>query len=81
MAQATEGGDVNRDQWIAAFAERIGAEAPSAEEIDSLLELAATAAHASHRTAAPLACWLGGLSGKSLAELNAIAEEISPGDE
>jgi hypothetical protein len=66
---------VSRNAWIAEFATRIGAEPPAPGEIDDLLELAATAAHASHRTAAPLACWLGGRSGKSLDELKRAAED------
>jgi hypothetical protein len=75
----TEGDDqaaVSRNAWIGAFAERIGVEPPGPGEIDDLLELAATAAHASHRTAAPLACWLAGQSGMTPEELKRAAEEI-----
>lgn len=67
---------MNRDEWVQAFARRLDLEPPSYEEIDDLLGLAATAAHASERTAAPLACWLGGRSGKSLRELRDLAEGI-----
>jgi hypothetical protein len=67
---------MTRDEWIAEFARRLGSQPPSAEEVDDLLELAATAAHASHRTAAPLACWIGGRSGRNPEELKGIAEEI-----
>lgn len=67
---------LSRDAWIRAFAERVGVEPPAPGEVDDLLELAATAAHASHRTAAPLACWLGGRAGKAPAELKRIAGEI-----
>jgi hypothetical protein len=45
-------------QWLAAFADKLGVATPTAEEFDDLLALAAVAAHASHRTAAPVACWL-----------------------
>jgi hypothetical protein len=65
---------VTRDEWIAAFATEAGVEPPSVQEIGELLELAGTAAHASERTAAPLACWIAGRSGTSLAELRALAE-------
>lgn len=51
--------------------------APSVEEIRELLDLAGTAAHASERTAAPLACWIAGQSELSLAELRAAAERIA----
>jgi hypothetical protein len=68
---------VTRDEWIAAFASEAGVEPPSVQEIRELLELAGTAAHASERTAAPLACWIVGRSGASLAELRALAERVS----
>ena len=44
--------------------------------MDAILELAAVAAHASERTAAPVACWIGGMAGASLAELRAAAERV-----
>jgi len=68
---------MTRDEWIAAFAREAGLDAPSPEDIDALLALAATAAHASERTAAPLACWIAGRSGRPLAELQASAERVA----
>ncbi len=65
------------DQWIEAFAQALERPAPSREEIDAVLNLAATAAHDSERTAAPVAAWLAGLSGKPLAEVNEIAPGIA----
>jgi hypothetical protein len=50
-------------EWIDAFAAAIGAESPDDATVDQLLELAATAAHSSERTAAPIACWLAGRAG------------------
>jgi hypothetical protein len=67
---------VTRDEWIAAFAQEAGVPRPSPDEIRELLELAGTAAHASERTAAPLACWIAGRAGLSLQELRAIAERV-----
>jgi hypothetical protein len=67
---------MTRDEWIVAFAEQAGVERPSADEVRELLELAGTAAHASERTAAPLACWIAGRAGLSLPELRAIAERV-----
>lgn len=73
---------MTRDEWIAAFAREAGVERPSAQEVRELLELAGTAAHASERTAAPLACWVAGRAGLSLEELHAIAERIGdPSDQ
>jgi hypothetical protein len=69
---------VTRDEWIAAFAREAGVEGPSVQEIRELLDLAGTAAHASERTAAPLACWVAGRSQLSLGELRGAAERISP---
>jgi Domain of unknown function (DUF6457) len=68
---------MTRDEWIAAFAREAGVPAPSIEEIRELLELAGTAAHASERTAAPIACWITGRSDRSLQELSAAAERIA----
>ncbi|HEV2857271.1 MAG TPA: DUF6457 domain-containing protein [Solirubrobacterales bacterium] len=69
---------MRRDEWLADFCERLGLQAPSKEEVVALLDLAATAAHSSERTAAPLACWVAGRSGRPLAELGAIAKEVAP---
>jgi Domain of unknown function (DUF6457) len=60
---------MTRDEWIAAFAVEAGIERPTTEEIRQLLDLAGEAAHASERTAAPLACWVAGRSGRPLGEL------------
>jgi uncharacterized protein DUF6457 len=54
---------------------------PSVQEIRELLELAGTAAHASERTAAPLACWIAGRSDLSLTQLRAVAERVSGEDQ
>ena len=50
-------------EWIATFAHRLGVDAPDDDTIDTLLELAGVAAHASERIAAPIACWLVGRAG------------------
>jgi uncharacterized protein DUF6457 len=68
---------MDRDEWVQAFCGRIGVEPPTPEEVDQLLQLAATAAHSSERTAAPLACWAAGRSGRPAAELQAIADEVA----
>jgi hypothetical protein len=63
-------------EWIARFAAAVGAPEPSAEEIEQILLLAGTAAHASQRTAAPIACWLAARAGCPLAEALALADAI-----
>lgn len=69
---------MRRDEWLAGFCERLGLKPPSKEEVVALLDLAATAAHASERTAAPLACWIAGRSDRSLEELGEVAKEVAP---
>lgn len=72
---------MRRDEWLAEFCARLGVEPPSKEEVVALLDLAATAAHSSERTAAPLACWVAGRSGRLAAELGEIAKQVAPEDE
>jgi Domain of unknown function (DUF6457) len=67
---------MNAKEWIDAYAERLGVEAPTAEDFKAVLELAAEAAHASERTAAPVACWLGAKTGRTLAESLELAREV-----
>ena len=50
-------------EWLDRFAAALGRPAPSLEEVTALLSLAGTAAHASHRQAAPVACWLAAEAG------------------
>ncbi len=69
------------EQWIEAFAEAIGRSAPDEDEVNAILELAATAAHSSERTAAPVAAWLAGSSAKSLHEVNEIAARVSSAEQ
>lgn len=55
-------------EWIVRFAAALGTDPPSDDEQQTLLEMAATAAHASDRLAAPISCWLTARSGKSPSE-------------
>jgi hypothetical protein len=67
------------EQWVEQFAKEVGADSPSRDEFDEVLKLAAEAAHSSERTAAPLACWIAGKTGKPLAELISVAERVGQG--
>ena len=67
---------MTRDEWIAEFASKIGESAPSPEEVDAILDLAAVAAHASERTAAPVACWMAGKTGRPLSELIEVSKQV-----
>jgi len=66
------------EEWMERFAEELGADAPDPTEVEEVLRLAAVAAHASERTAAPVACWLAGKTGRPIAELADLAERIEP---
>jgi Domain of unknown function (DUF6457) len=69
---------MTRDEWITAFAADLGVDPPDAETVDTLLALAGTAAHASERTAAPIACYLVGLAGASPPDAARSADAIAP---
>ena len=69
------------EEWVRRFAAELGAEAPTSEELDEILKLASIAAHASERTAAPIACWVGGRTGRSAASLREVAKGVNPGAE
>lgn len=70
-------GDMTRDEWITAFAEHLGVEPPDAATVEALLSLAGTAAHASERTAAPIACYLVGKAGIDVHAAQRVAGVIS----
>jgi Domain of unknown function (DUF6457) len=70
---------MNAKEWLAAYAEQLGTEPPTADELKAILDLAAEAAHASERVAAPVACWLSAKAGRSLEESLALARRLTPG--
>lgn len=69
--------DIAAPEWLAHFAEQLGTKPPNAKESDTLLGLAGMAAHASERTAAPLACWLVGRSGMDPEAALRVAKELN----
>ncbi len=68
-------------EFLEAFAAEIGAPAPARADFDGLLELASVAAHGSERLAAPLACWMGGVSGRPVSELLGAARRVLAAEE
>lgn len=72
----TEPADRTAADWLAAYADRLGLPAPTAQEMDTLLELAGVAAHTSERIAAPIACWLAGRTDLTPDAALALAKEI-----
>jgi len=69
---------MNAKEWIAAYAEQLEIEPPTAGEFKAILDLAAEAAHESERIAAPVACWLSAKAGRSLEESLALARAMTP---
>ena len=61
------------EKWLATFAERLGVEAPTQEEVEAVLRLASTAARASERAAAPVACWLAARAETTLSDALELA--------
>jgi hypothetical protein len=67
---------MNATDWIERYAERLGADPPTPDEFRAVLDLAAEAAHASERVAAPVACWLSARAGIPLDRAIELAREI-----
>jgi hypothetical protein len=68
---------MNAKEWMAEFAAKLGVDAPTTAEFSALLDLAAEAAHASERVAAPVACWVAARAGRSPEEALQAAREVS----
>lgn len=64
-------------EWIDAFAAALGAPAPGDDELQAILALAGEAAHASQRTAAPVACWLAAAAGRTPGDALALARTVA----
>ena len=71
---------MNANDWLSAFAEKLGTAAPTAQEFKSILDLAAEAAHASERVAAPAACWIAARAGADLESAVQAAKAIVGSD-
>ena len=70
---------MNARSWISAYAERLGADAPTRDEFEAILALAAEAAHSSERIAAPVACWVAAKAGVGLDDALEAARWIDEG--
>jgi Domain of unknown function (DUF6457) len=69
---------MNANDWLAAYAEKLGVPAPTKQELEAVLDLAGEAAHSSQRIAAPVATWLAGRAGLDLDQAMRYAEEVRP---
>ncbi|HET6692529.1 MAG TPA: DUF6457 domain-containing protein [Miltoncostaeaceae bacterium] len=68
-------------EWIDGFAAALGAASPDDDEVARILELAGVAAHASQRTAAPVACWMAAAAGLTSAQALEAARTVAAGRE
>jgi hypothetical protein len=66
------------EEWVGRFAGELGIDPPGPTEVEEILELAAVAAHASERIAAPVATWLAGKAGRPVGEVVELAARIAP---
>lgn len=70
--------------WLTSFAAEVDIAPLTAQEMDLLLELAGTAAHASERQAAPLTCWLAARADvdprQALDVAKRLAAKLAPGE-
>jgi hypothetical protein len=71
---------MNANDWLAAYAEKLGIPAPTKDELKAVLDLAGEAAHSSQRIAAPVACWLAARAGVDLDEAMRLAREVEGDD-
>ncbi len=65
------------NDWIRAFADRLGVEPLADEEVEALLDLASVAAHSSERLAAPLSCYLVARAGTTPAAALEVARALA----
>lgn len=71
---------MNAVDWITEFADLLEIEPPDIETFEGLLDLAAVAAHASERIAAPIACYLVGVAGVGAEEAMEMAHRVARGE-
>lgn len=67
---------MNANEWTEVFAARLGLDTPDPALVDALLDLAGVAAHASERTAAPIACYLVGRAGIDIETASELAKAV-----
>lgn len=66
-------------RWLEGYADALGVAHPTDAEVEQVLELAAEAAHASERPAAPVACWLAARAGVEPARALELARRLAEG--
>lgn len=72
-----ETGSLDPERWVAALAARLDVPAPSAAEVEDLLALAGSAAHAAERWVAPVSTWLVARAGLTPAAARAVVDALA----
>lgn len=67
---------MNAQEWLSAYAELLGTQPPTPAQLNALLALAGVAAHASERTAAPVACWMAARAGVEPEQARELARQV-----
>ncbi len=67
---------MNAEEWVTAYAARLGVPPPSPDEVEQLLAVAGIAAHTSERQAAPVSCWVAATAGVSAERALNVAREL-----
>jgi DNA-directed RNA polymerase specialized sigma24 family protein len=68
---------VTAQQWLAGFAAELGIDPPDDDQVAQLLGVAAVAARASERTAAPISCWLAAIAGLTPQDALSAARRVA----
>lgn len=63
--------------WLDRYAAMLGIPPATDKDVEGLLAIAGTAAHASERTAAPVSCYLVALAGLPVDEALAVARQLA----
>jgi len=71
------GTHVDGAAFVAAVAEELGVDAPEEQDVEDLLAVASTAAHASERWAAPITCALVASAGLDPAEARTLVDRVA----
>lgn len=69
--------DLTAAQWLERYAAALGLATPEPDEVEAVLALAGTAAHASERPAAPVSAWLAARAGLPPAEALEAARRLA----
>ena len=77
MDEQPVGTQLDGAAFVAAVAEELGVDAPGEQDVEDLLAVASTAAHASERWAAPVTCALVAAAGLAPSEARTLVDRVA----